>query len=167
MQTTQARRPTSGARYKLASLVQVLAVGMLVAPYVSHPSPLSDRVVHAALALVSRGLFWVWAFLAYYYAPSKVLAGLQLLVSLCVTGMGAHLDGRVIPKALGLPEVPVFLLLYSTIVAVVLFPVLGLRRAEKLARLMEGCCRTCGYDLRGNASGRCPECGTEVPAADK
>jgi len=23
-----------------------------------------------------------------------------------------------------------------------------------------GCCRECGYDLRGNVSGRCPECGT-------
>jgi len=24
------------------------------------------------------------------------------------------------------------------------------------------CCRHCGYDLTGNISGRCPECGTEV-----
>jgi hypothetical protein len=26
----------------------------------------------------------------------------------------------------------------------------------------EGCCRNCGYDLTGNLSGRCPECGTLV-----
>ncbi len=26
-----------------------------------------------------------------------------------------------------------------------------------------GCCGKCGYDLTGNVSGRCPECGTEVP----
>jgi hypothetical protein len=25
-----------------------------------------------------------------------------------------------------------------------------------------GCCRKCGYDLTGNVSGRCPECGTAV-----
>jgi len=25
-----------------------------------------------------------------------------------------------------------------------------------------GHCQTCGYDLTGNESGRCPECGTEV-----
>ena len=27
----------------------------------------------------------------------------------------------------------------------------------------EGRCRNCGYDLRGNASGCCPECGTAIP----
>jgi 7-keto-8-aminopelargonate synthetase-like enzyme len=31
------------------------------------------------------------------------------------------------------------------------------RRAEREAR---GFCRRCGYDLTGNVSGRCPECGT-------
>ncbi|MBP7747344.1 MAG: hypothetical protein KA383_14585 [Phycisphaerae bacterium] len=28
-----------------------------------------------------------------------------------------------------------------------------------------GCCRTCGYDLRGNQSGRCPECGVACAIA--
>jgi hypothetical protein len=27
-----------------------------------------------------------------------------------------------------------------------------------------GHCQTCGYDLTGNESGRCPECGVEVTA---
>jgi len=26
-----------------------------------------------------------------------------------------------------------------------------------------GRCQTCGYDLTGNVSGRCPECGAPVP----
>ncbi len=26
-------------------------------------------------------------------------------------------------------------------------------------------CLACGYDLTGNVSGRCPECGTDVPAS--
>lgn len=26
-------------------------------------------------------------------------------------------------------------------------------------------CRKCGYDLTGNVSGRCPECGTDIPGA--
>jgi hypothetical protein len=25
-----------------------------------------------------------------------------------------------------------------------------------------GCCQTCGYDLTGNTSGRCPECGKDI-----
>jgi hypothetical protein len=29
-------------------------------------------------------------------------------------------------------------------------------------RFPAGCCQKCGYDLTGNQSGRCPECGTEV-----
>ena len=34
-------------------------------------------------------------------------------------------------------------------------------------RFPEGCCQRCGYDLRGNVSGRCPECGRAVnPIAD-
>lgn len=28
------------------------------------------------------------------------------------------------------------------------------------SRAVPGFCRKCGYDLTGNASGRCPECGT-------
>jgi hypothetical protein len=31
-------------------------------------------------------------------------------------------------------------------------------------RFQRGFCQSCGYDLTGNESGRCPECGTEVIA---
>jgi len=30
----------------------------------------------------------------------------------------------------------------------------------RCARTRPGCCPACGYDLTGNTSGRCPECGT-------
>jgi hypothetical protein len=33
------------------------------------------------------------------------------------------------------------------------------------AFLAEGLCSVCGYDLRGNVSGTCPECGTVIPNA--
>jgi hypothetical protein len=36
-------------------------------------------------------------------------------------------------------------------------PVIWLRRSR---RVPEGCCRSSGYNLTGNASGVCPECGT-------
>lgn len=28
-------------------------------------------------------------------------------------------------------------------------------------RMRVGCCEKCGYDLTGNTTGRCPECGAE------
>lgn len=33
---------------------------------------------------------------------------------------------------------------------------------EDRYRLQRGCCRHCGYNLAGNTSGVCPECGTDV-----
>jgi len=33
------------------------------------------------------------------------------------------------------------------------------RRREQRERLASGQCENCGYDLTGNTSGRCPECG--------
>lgn len=31
-----------------------------------------------------------------------------------------------------------------------------------MARIPKGSCQGCGYDLTGNVSGRCPECGREI-----
>ena len=36
----------------------------------------------------------------------------------------------------------------------------GYDEAEREDRLKRGCCLKCGYNLRGNASHICPECGT-------
>ena len=37
-----------------------------------------------------------------------------------------------------------------------------LSRRAKDRRIMRGCCAVCGYDLRGNTTGVCPECGEPV-----
>ena len=37
-------------------------------------------------------------------------------------------------------------------------------RAVRAARIRRGLCLTCSYDLRGNVSGVCPECG--IPVAE-
>jgi hypothetical protein len=34
--------------------------------------------------------------------------------------------------------------------------------AFRLSAVPEGCCLKCGYDLTGNVSGRCPECGGAI-----
>src|SRR5215469_489049 len=36
------------------------------------------------------------------------------------------------------------------------------RRRQRELRAEGGCCLKCGYDLHGNTSGVCPECGTPV-----
>lgn len=43
----------------------------------------------------------------------------------------------------------------AAVVAVVVYGVLSRRGVDS-----ETCCRACGYDLTGNLSGRCPECGS-------
>ena len=46
---------------------------------------------------------------------------------------------------------------------VVLMPALALAiLAWRRGRVPSGACRACGYDLTGNVSGRCPECGRSV-----
>jgi hypothetical protein len=45
--------------------------------------------------------------------------------------------------------------LVSSVATVILFR--GVRRKQR-----KGSCRSCGYDLTGNMSGVCPECGTPI-----
>ena len=40
------------------------------------------------------------------------------------------------------------------------------RSRKNRRRLVTGHCVSCNYDLRGNVSGICPECGTETPTAN-
>lgn len=43
---------------------------------------------------------------------------------------------------------------------VLLLAVATIRRPWKAREPPSGCCRLCGYDLTGNVSGTCPECGS-------
>jgi len=38
-----------------------------------------------------------------------------------------------------------------------------LRRRANARRVRQGVCLACGYNLTGNISGVCPECGTAIP----
>lgn len=62
------------------------------------------------------------------------------------------------PLYMDLFELP-FLVVYFLLAP----PLMGARIVKRRAlRLYPHPCVTCGYNLRGNASGRCPECGTKV-----
>ena len=97
----------------------------------------------------TRLTFLVWATLFVIH-----LGGLSLLfpVVLVLEPSG----GAVLEFAAGL----LLILIVGT-------PVVGLLWCEKYLEsdevpLVGGFCRTCGYDLNGNVSGVCPECGTKV-----
>ncbi len=49
-----------------------------------------------------------------------------------------------------------------TVVFVFLFPYVYLPLHRMRKRRRKGLCLKCGYDLTGNVSGVCPECGTEI-----
>jgi len=40
-----------------------------------------------------------------------------------------------------------------------------IREARSVCRIERGCCAACGYNLTGNTSGSCPECGAPVPSS--
>ncbi len=52
--------------------------------------------------------------------------------------------------------------LWPACAGAVLWMALGERQARR--RMRPGLCRACGYDLTGNVSGRCPECGCPIVA---
>jgi hypothetical protein len=56
-----------------------------------------------------------------------------------------------------IPLLPVSLLSVAALVGLILTPLIRRRR-----RLREDLCSNCGYNLTGNISGVCPECGSKV-----
>ncbi len=42
----------------------------------------------------------------------------------------------------------------------------GIRVRRSLQQMPYAHCGVCGYNLAGNRSGRCPECGTPIPKSD-
>jgi hypothetical protein len=52
---------------------------------------------------------------------------------------------------------------WAVVLPLAIWPVIFFRRVAKLRRRKRmGLCLSCGYDLRGIDSGRCPECGASV-----
>jgi hypothetical protein len=64
-------------------------------------------------------------------------------------------------------SVPHWLIALLTAVVPALWLRIAYQRARVRQQMRHGHCLTCGYDLTGNVSGRCPECGTAVPLAPR
>ena len=132
------------------------------------------------LGLNFGGLIWLW-FAAKLRARSDGFRKAAIIL------LGLHvLMAAIIPFWLLISRQPVVLRVYSTfldasdpvlvaiasIFAIIyLIPLLWLlgpgTRAAFERRLERGLCLRCGYNLAGNTSGVCPECGALIPAASK
>ncbi len=89
-------------------------------------------------------------------------AGLAAMVAVgLMTGLALAMPGQIL--AIGL-FVPVGVAVLVVGIAFVRTVHLDWRIARNRARRQAGLCQRCAYDLRGNLSGRCPECGEESPA---
>ena len=71
---------------------------------------------------------------------------------------GLNLDYHPMPPHFVL-TIPIWLIVMPFAVVLGLLSIPWWRR---LRRRWRGCCLDCGYDLTGNVSGACPECGADV-----
>jgi hypothetical protein len=139
--------------------------------------------IAAIVACLAVGGLWLWSGCHSAYVTDHFRYECQMkagVLSLSVSfepdlEPGTHISGYAVPSGNGFRlrwavpssehvrgqylcvELPIWLLLSGMLLgAVVLFHLTRPRRAP-------GTCQMCGYNLTGNVSGRCPECGTTVP----
>ena len=70
-----------------------------------------------------------------------------------------------VPDEFGIAIVGIVVGLPVLVASVGSWLVYGWVRWERVPDPENRSCRNCGYDLTGNVSGRCPECGTVIPGS--
>ena len=105
-----------------------------------------------------RAMKWALALVIYY---------LVLSAALLATVLSRHVATlRISGRSISEEEIP---WLVACMVAVFLWSLVNglflrqaLQEETREARRRSGFCVTCGYDLTGNTTGRCPECGAPI-----
>jgi uncharacterized paraquat-inducible protein A len=109
-----------------------------------------------------RAMKWAFALVIYYVVLSAAL------LTTVLNGRAATLriSGRSISEeeTAWLVACMVAVFLWSLVNA--LFLRQALHEEKREARRRSGFCVTCGYDLTGNTTGRCPECGAPIQNGD-
>lgn len=87
------------------------------------------------------------------YCRMVCWSGIGASMTLCLSMPGVAINIRPFVRAGGI---------------VILWPSIGGLIASAFLPKRDSCicqlsCNTCGYDLRGNVSKKCPECGTDIP----
>lgn len=108
-----------------------------------------------AVATIAIGVFGGFASVGCLLGPLLTLPGLFL--SHFMGGSPLVTDGGV----RSLPEYLFVTLLGNGLVGGVAGAVVGFV-SRRSRQTVPGMCRGCGYNLHGNVSGRCPECGREI-----
>ncbi|NLE60662.1 MAG: hypothetical protein GX616_20140 [Planctomycetes bacterium] len=73
-------------------------------------------------------------------------------------------DGGILILSQAWSRNEVFIRLWRLLPVTLIYPTVCLlsSRYRRYSRRKRGCCANCGYDLTGNVSGVCPECGQDV-----
>lgn len=168
---------------QLAFGIAVIAVYVVVAEFVDFylmglPSPRGNPIAHrvAETAIVWAALWVVvgwWFFVRGYVFRWSWHAWLMLLIPLLAglveagdefAGQRARAAGPPAPPSTVLRLVESSLLLIPLVKGLVLAAILYVHLRVWAKRTEQGCCANCGYNLRGNESGVCPECGVVAQA---
>lgn len=148
-----------------------LAAGPAVPPpeAADQPGPPADPALSAAAWIIAAGLAVAGPALpaSRMFGPDPVrIASAASAAGIINVAVAGHLTDPAAYRFLS-GWLPFLATLYALVVGVVFAAVKEwfdprpvLRRFVRIGR--PGHCHACDYDLRGNASGRCPECGTPV-----
>jgi hypothetical protein len=137
-------------------------------PHVVYAGPsggwLTMQLALAGLVYIGAGLWCLSALLLPFNRPSRRQIAQEALAGLLVAALAQALGpGWSLPSLSlsGIGHAP----LLAAVVAAALFSLISLLVPPRRARRRDGVppCLHCGYDLTGNLSGTCPECGRYTP----